>query len=56
MQDEWLAIHRRNHPNAADYPRPEQPDRKGERNIYTYHTTLRAEHSRNRRYKKDSSR
>lgn len=51
-QDEWLAIHRRNHPAAADYPRPQQPDRNGERNIYTFHTTLRAEHSRKRRYKK----
>ena len=50
-QDEWLAIHRRNHPKAADYPRPQQADRNGERHIYTFHTTLRAEHSRNRRYK-----
>jgi CRISPR-associated protein (TIGR03986 family) len=48
-QDEWLAMHRRNHPDAADYPR-----RDGE--IYTYHTSLRAEHSRNRRYKKEDSR
>lgn len=53
-QDEWLAIHRRNHRNAADYPRA--PDRDGNENIFTYHTTLRAEHSRNRRYKKDDSR
>ncbi|MHB1557273.1 MAG: hypothetical protein ACYC61_07320 [Isosphaeraceae bacterium] len=53
-QDEWLAIHRRNHRNAADYPRAR--DRDGNENIYTYHTTLRAEHSRNRRYKKDGSR
>lgn len=45
-QDEWLAIHRRNHPDAADYPRAA-----GNENIYTYHTRLRAEHSRNRRYK-----
>lgn len=43
-QDEWLAIHRRNHPNAADYPRKDGQ-------IYTFHTSLRAEHSRNRRYK-----
>jgi len=50
-QDEWLAIHRRNHPNAGDYPRPPQADRNGERHISTFHTTLRAEHSRNRRYK-----
>lgn len=48
-QDEWLAIHRRNHPNAADYPRKD-----GE--IYTFHTNLRAEHSRNRRYRKDGAR
>jgi CRISPR-associated protein (TIGR03986 family) len=50
-QDEWLAIHRRNHPNAGDYPRPQEPDKKGERNIFTFHTTLRAEHSRHRRYR-----
>lgn len=43
-QDAWLAIHRRNHPNAADYPRKDGQ-------IYTFHTSLRAEHSRNRRYK-----
>jgi CRISPR-associated protein (TIGR03986 family) len=43
-QDEWLAIHRRNHPNAADYPRKDGQ-------IYTFHTGLRAEHSRNRRYR-----
>lgn len=54
-QDEWLAIHRRNHPNAADYPRPPQADRNGERHIYTFHTTLRSEHSRNRRYKNGTS-
>ncbi|WP_437203593.1 hypothetical protein [Planctomicrobium sp. SH664] len=47
-QDEWLAIHRRNHPDAADYP-----TRDGQ--IFTYHTHLRADHSRNRRYKKDGS-
>jgi len=50
MQNEWLAIHRRNHPDAADYPR--ERDRYGNENIYTFHTGLRAEHSRNRRYKK----
>jgi CRISPR-associated protein (TIGR03986 family) len=43
-QDEWLAIHRRNHPNAADYPREDGQ-------IFTFHTGLRADHSRNRRYK-----
>lgn len=47
-QDDWLAIHRRNHPDAADYPRC-----KGQ--IYTFHTTLRAEHSRARRYAKEGS-
>lgn len=56
MQQEWLAIHRRNHPEAADYPRPAQPDRKGERNIFTYHTELRAEHSRQRRYRNPHNR
>jgi len=45
-QDEWLAVHQRNHPKAADYPRA---DRDG--NIYTYHTDLRSEHSRYRRYR-----
>jgi hypothetical protein len=50
-QEDWLAIHRRNHPAAADYPRPAHADRNGNRHIYTFHTTLRAEHSRNRRYK-----
>lgn len=55
-QDEWLAIHRRNHPDAADYPRPQQADRNGQRNIYTFHTGLRAEHSRNRRYRNGGAR
>jgi CRISPR-associated protein (TIGR03986 family) len=48
-QEAWLAVHRHKHPDAADYPR-----RDG--NIYTFHTTLRAEHSRNRRYKNDGTR
>lgn len=52
-QDEWLAIHRRNHPNAADYPQAK--DRDGNENIYTFHTALRAEHSRNRRYRNGRS-
>jgi CRISPR-associated protein (TIGR03986 family) len=52
-QDEWLAIHCRNHPDAADYPRAKDHD--GNENIYTFHTRLRAEHSRNRRYKNDRS-
>src|SRR5690606_1937580 len=46
-QKEWLDIHCRNHPNADDYPR--DPPKTGE--IYAFHTKLRAEHSRNRRYK-----
>lgn len=52
-QDEWLAIHRRNHPHAADYPRAN--DRDGNENSYTFHTGLRAEHSRSRRYKNGGS-
>lgn len=44
-QDEWLAIHRRNHPAAADYPRKDGQ-------IFSFHTDLRAQHSRKRRYKK----
>jgi CRISPR-associated protein (TIGR03986 family) len=46
-QNEWLAIHRRNHPNGADYPRA---DHNGNSNIYTFHTNLRSEHSKNRRF------
>ena len=45
VQDEWLAVHRRKHPEAADYPR-----RDGQ--IYRFHTTLRAEHTRARRYRR----
>lgn len=48
-QDEWLAIHLRNHPDAREY-------RRKDGQIYTYHTGLRAEHSRNRRYKQDRTR
>jgi hypothetical protein len=44
MLQQWLAIHRRKHPEAADYPQKDGQ-------IYTYHTTLRAEHTRARRYK-----
>ncbi|HLH79502.1 MAG TPA: hypothetical protein VKV29_04375 [Chthonomonas sp.] len=43
-QNEWLAIHQHKHPDAADYPR-----RNGQ--IYTFHTHLRAQHSRARRYR-----
>ncbi len=45
MLTEWLAIHRHKHPDAADYPRKD-----GE--IYNFHTALRAEHTRLRRYKR----
>ncbi|MBX3372781.1 MAG: hypothetical protein KF817_03025 [Phycisphaeraceae bacterium] len=41
---EWLAIHRRGHPEAAAYPTG------ADGRIYSYHTTLRADHSRSRRY------
>ncbi len=40
----WLAIHRHKHPDAADYPRG------ADGQIYSFHTKLRAEHSRERRY------
>ncbi len=42
----WLAIHRHKHPDAADYPRG------ADGQIYSYHTRLRAEHSRARRYER----
>lgn len=48
MQDEWLAIHRRKHPDAADYPT--RSTKSGE-TIPAYHTHLRTEHSRQRRYR-----
>lgn len=48
MQKEWLDVHRHKHPDAADYPRKD-----GE--IYTFHTSLRAEHSHERRYRKEGS-
>lgn len=44
-QVEWLAVHRHKHPDAADYPREGGQ-------IHTYHTKLRAEHSRLRRYRR----
>ncbi len=46
----WLDIHRHKHPEAADYP--DKEDRTGHRNIYTFHTDLRAQHSRWRRHDK----
>lgn len=44
-QTKWLEIHRRNHPDAGDYPREG-----GE--IFTYHQKLRSNHSKLRRYRK----
>lgn len=44
LHREWFAIHRRKHPDADDYPR------KGGQ-IHTFHTSLRAEHARARRYR-----
>lgn len=48
MLGPWLAVHRQRHPDAADYPRG-----KGGQ-IYSFHTDLRAEHSRVRRYDRGS--
>lgn len=48
---EWLEVHRHKHPDADDYPRSQKD---GE--IFTFHTTLRAEHSRARRYDPESGR
>ncbi len=45
MLSAWLDVHRHNHPDAAYYPRKD-----GE--IYSFHTALRAEHTRLRRYKR----
>lgn len=50
MLQQWLAIHRRHHPEAADYPRGQDD------NIYTYHTQLRADHSRKRRFTQGTGR
>lgn len=48
-QTQWLAVHRQKHPDWDDYPRDK--DRDGNLNIYTFHTNLRARHSRLRRYR-----
>lgn len=45
-QTEWLAAHRCKHPDAGDYPR----ENDGE--IYKFHSSLRAEHARLRRYRR----
>lgn len=43
----WLSVHRHKHPDAKDYQR--SPTRDGPE-IFAFHTGLRAEHSRKRRY------
>lgn len=42
---EWLNVHRRQNPRAGDYPRKKEE-------VYTYHSDLRAEHAKLRRYRK----
>ena len=49
-QRTWLDIHRCKHPDADDYPKGSDGQ------IYTFHTTLRAEHTRKRRYRKEDGR
>ena len=44
----WLKVHRSKNPDAGDYPKEE--DRHGDKQIYTYHSKLRADHALNRRY------
>lgn len=41
---QWLDVHRCKHPNATDYPQG------ADGQIYTFHASLRAEHTRLRRY------
>lgn len=50
----WLAVHRHKHPDAADYPR--EADKNGNKTIPAYHTKLRADHSKLRRYRPARSR
>lgn len=40
---EWLAVHRRSNPDAADYPHTNGQ-------VFSYHTTLRRNHAQQRRY------
>jgi CRISPR-associated protein (TIGR03986 family) len=49
MRDAWLDVHQRNHPLGGPYAPPGIP-------IYSYHTTLRADHSMKRRYRKAGGR
>ena len=42
----WLGVHRHKHPDAGDYQKSNVDGQ-----IYTFHTELRAEHSRKRRYR-----
>jgi hypothetical protein len=51
MLKAWLGVHRRHHPDAGDYPRGGKDD-----NIYSYHTDLRAKHTRARRYTREGGR
>lgn len=53
-QGAWLAVHRHKHPDAADYPI--DGDSSGSKSTYMFHTRLRAEHSRNRRYRNGGAR
>jgi len=48
MQEEWLDVHRHRHPNASGYRT--KTDRDGKEQVYAFHTALRAEHARARRY------
>jgi hypothetical protein len=45
---QWLDVHRCKHPDAKDYPTKDGQ-------IYTFHTSLRAEHTRLRRYDRGSA-
>lgn len=51
MLEQWFAIHKCKHPEASSYPTAKDKD--GRENI-TYHTNLRAVHSRDRRYAPES--
>jgi hypothetical protein len=50
LLEQWLGVHRCKHPNAGDYPTSPK-----DRQIYTFHTDLRAEHTRLRRYDRGKS-
>ena len=48
--EKWLDVHQRKHPEARDYPRHPKDNK-----IHTFHTRLRADHSRLRRQRKNGS-